>query len=388
MKTLVLVLLFLGVVSCLYQQKLTRNPNITREHFARKQGAILQAKYAPHLLKGSDGSTELINYDNAQYYGPITLGTPPQEFTVIFDTGSSNLWVPSVNCASDNIACKTHNQYVANKSSTYVPDGTSFAIEYGTGSLTGYLSEDTLGVGGLTVKNQTFAEAIEEPGITFVAAAFDGILGLAFQSISVDNVVPPWYNMIDQGVVSAQRFSFWLSADYETEKPGGIITWGGEDESLYTGEIHWVPLITKTYWEFSVSDFQVDGVSQGWCDDDPRGCKTIADTGTSLITGPTDYMNALNEALGAHVVAGEGIIACKKIPSLPDVTFVINGYKFVMTPEQYVLEIEGECITAFYGLDVAPPIGPLYILGDAFIAAYYSIFDFENSRVGFAEALH
>jgi len=330
----------------------------------------------------------LTNYDNAQYYGPITLGTPPQDFTVIFDTGSSNLWVPSINCGSDNIACKTHNKYQANKSSTYVEDGTSFAIEYGTGSLTGYLSQDTLGVGGMLVKNQTFAEAIEEPGVTFVAAAFDGILGLAFQSISVDDVVPPWYNMIDQGLVKTQRFSFWLSSDYETEKPGGIITWGGEDTTLYKGDIYWAPLIAKTYWEFSVADFKVDGVSQGWCDDDLRGCKTIADTGTSLITGPTDYMNALNKALGAVVVAGEGIIPCRKISSLPDVSFLINGHEFVMTPEQYVLEIEGECITAFYGLDVPPPIGPLYILGDAFISAYYSVFDFENSRVGFAEAIH
>jgi len=107
-----------------------------------------------------------------------------------------------------------------------------------------------------------------------------------------------------------------------------------------------------------------------------------------LITGPTEYMNALNKQLGAFVVAGEGIIPCHKIDSLPNVEFSMNGYNFTMTPRQYVLEIEGECITAFYGLDVPPPIGPLYILGDAFISAYYSIFDFENTRVGFATALH
>jgi len=346
----------------------------------------LGAKYG---VQSSDGSqTILTNYDNAQYYGPITLGTPPQDFTVIFDTGSSNLWVPSVNCASDNIACKTHSKYSANKSSTYVADGTSFAIQYGTGSLTGYLSQDTLGVAGMKVKNQTFAEAIEEPGITFVAAAFDGILGLAFQSISVDHVVPPWYNMLEQGLINTQRFSFWLSNSYATETPGGIITWGGEDTTRYTGDIHWTPLIYKTYWEFSVQDFQVAGVSQKWCNGDSLGCKTIADTGTSLITGPTEYMNALNKQLGAVIIAGEGIVPCKKIPTMPSVSFIINGYNFTMTPQQYVLNIEGECITAFYGMDVPAPTGPLYILGDAFIAAYYTVFDYENSRVGFATAKH
>jgi len=117
---------------------------------------------------------------------------------------------------------------------------------------------------------------------------------MAFQSISVDDVVPPFYNLVSQGLVPQPVFSFWLSDSSEGE--GGELVLGGTDPSHYTGNIFYVPLANQTYWEFELQDIQLGGQSLGYCNGD---CHAIADTGTSLLAGPADSVTDLNNRLGA-----------------------------------------------------------------------------------------
>jgi len=328
----------------------------------------------------------LTDYQDAQYYGPITIGTPPQPFKVVYDTGSSNLWVPSKNCVA--IACLLHSKYDSSKSSTYKANGTAFEIQYGSGSMKGFVSQDSVSVGTLTVANQLFAEATAEPGIAFDLAKFDGILGLGFDSISVNSLPPVFDNMVEQGL-STGLFSVWLSKNAQGTN-GGELMFGGIDTKYYTGSINYIPLTSETYWQFTMDDVKLNSTSLGFC---PGGsCKVICDTGTSLIAGPTASINALNTKLGAITVRGEGVFpSCNVISTLPNVDIIIKGTTYTLTPKDYVLQIttfgKTECLSGFMGIDIPAPIGPLWILGDVFISTYYTVFDKTNSQVGFATAV-
>lgn len=348
---------------------------------------IYQDIMAEIVRGGGEVDVILNNYMNVQYYGQVSLGTPPQTFNVLFDTGSSNLWVPSSHCKLFNIACRTHNRYYDNKSSTFVKNGTSFEIRYGTGSLTGYLSADHLNFGGITVKQQTFAEAIAEPGITFITAKFDGILGMGYPTIAVDQVVPPFNSMIQQSVVEQPVFSFWLNRT-AGKVMGGELHLGGMDTTYYTGDITYLPITRHGYWQFAMGAVSV-GEEAVACE---GGCQAIADTGTSLIVGPKDEVKKINTLLGGHPLPrGLWLIDCATIPSLPDLTFTLGGKQFTVPASAYIIQQSQAgktmCISGVVGMDLPPSAGKLFILGDIFLGEYYSIYDFGQNRMGFAKSV-
>ncbi|XP_024960815.1 cyprosin [Cynara cardunculus var. scolymus] len=441
-------------------------------------------------FRDSDGDViALKNYMDAQYFGEIGIGTPPQKFTVIFDTGSSNLWVPSSKCYF-SVACLFHSKYRSSHSTTYKKNGKSAAIQYGTGSISGFFSQDSVKLGDLVVKEQDFIEATKEPGITFLAAKFDGILGLGFQEISVGDAVPVWYTMLNQGLVQEPVFSFWLNRNAD-EQEGGELVFGGVDPNHFKGEHTYVPVTQKGYWQFEMGDVLIGDKTTGFC---ASGCAAIADSGTSLLAGPTTIVTQINQAIGAAGVMsqqckslvdqygksmiemllseeqpekicsqmklcsfdgshdtsmiiesvvdkskgkssglhdemctmcqmavvwmqnqirqneteeniinyvdklcerlpspmGESAVDCSSLSSMPNIAFTIGGKTFNLSPEQYVLKVgEGataQCISGFTAMDVAPPRGPLWILGDVFMGQYHTVFDYGNLRVGFAEA--
>jgi len=357
--------------------KVDRAPLAKRVQLAQK---YLSTRYSPKMTNEHD--IPLSDLAEAQFYGPITIGTPAQDFKVVFDTGSSNLWVPSVKCKK--ISCLLHSRYDSSKSSTYKANGTSFKIMYGSGNISGIVSNDVVGLSDLVVKDQDFAEVTKEDGTAFTFGKFDGILGLAFDSISVGHATPVWYNLINQGLVDQKAFAFYLARNNTGIMGGGQLTLGGWDSTLFEGELQYVPLTHENYWQI-----HMDGVIfeyRNVCG--AEGCKAIVDSGTSLIAGPTKLVNMINGQLGCIISGAECMwLHCPDFSTLPDLEFKLNGVSYVLTPREYIMNEGGTCISGLMGMDIAEPVGPLWILGDKFMEKYYTVFDFGNKQVGFAKAL-
>lgn len=316
------------------------------------------------------------NFQDAQYFGPVSIGTPSQDFTVIFDTGSSNLWVPSKKCRA--LACLPHHKFDDSKSTTYVADGRDFKIQYGSGDVDGYASKDTVTLAGLGVKGFVFGE-MTHLSLNFGTAKFDGILGMGWQSISVLKLPTVFDQMYAQKLVNDNSFSFYL-----TEKPnadGSALVLGGVDQKYYTGDFTYHNLKAENYWLIDLADIKIGSTSVK-----PAGSTNgIVDTGTSLMVGSTEIIKPITDAIGATQE-----IDCSKISSLPNFTLQIDSTTYTLPPSMYILQItmfsQTQCLVGFQGLDFPPSFGPTLIMGDSFIKTYYTHFDVGKMRVGFAKA--
>eukprot|EP00210_Caulerpa_lentillifera_P007707 g7358.t1 len=238
------------------------------------------------------GHVPLTGFRSAQYFGKISIGSPPQNFKVVFDTGSSNTWVPSSRCWF-SLACWVHTSYHSRRSKTHVRDGRPFAIRYGSGSMEGIFSIDDVTVGGLTIKRQTFGEAVFEPGLSFAFGRFDGLFGLGFPEISVSGIIPPFQNMIKQGLVDAPIFSFYMKPTQggDGQDQGGELVLGGADPEQWIGKHSWANVTQRGFWQVHVDGIKLKNLN-GIC---KNGCSAAIDTGTSLICGPQNEVGIINK---------------------------------------------------------------------------------------------
>jgi len=370
--------MFIATASAFISVPLKKRPAMTikqRIAMERSVKVTYDEKY------GTPSSVVINDYQDAQYFGEISVGTPAQNFEVIYDTGSSNLWAPNM---KPKLLSK-HKHYDHSKSSTYKPNGTIFKIQYGSGPVSGFYSADTIAIAGISVEDYTFAEVNNTKGLgaAYAIGKFDGICGLGWDGISVDHVETPLRALVNSKKLDANEFAFFLGSG----GAAGELVLGGVNPAHYTGDFTYVPVQATVpgvygYWEIAMDDITING------DSVTQVRKAIVDSGTSLLAAPKEDIKKIAQAVGAHTVLPippfnrEYLIDCST-PG-PDINFVIGGKNYTLTKKDYVINDGGECLFAMTGLDVPAPAGPLYILGDTFMRAHYVKFDVENKQLGFA----
>jgi len=305
--------------------------------------------------------------------------------TVLFDTGSANLWVPQKKCKSGH--CLLRRRFDCIESSTCQSTGQPFEIAYpGNKIVEGEVVRDKICLGNsqdVCIQQQPLA-LVTETGDHFWGSDWDGILGLGYDSLSVDNLKTPFANLIESGQCSEEVFALYLDPKAERGKPAGELTLCGIDEDHYEGEVQYVPVSRQNYWQM-----QVDSLTVGQGSLVAKSFPVIIDSLFRGIYGPEEEIHKIYNLIGASRGPNGGYgISCTQI--LPDITFKISGLEITLTQKEYSFKVWDnhagwQCYTGFNEISVPSPDGPLWLLGTNFIGHSYTIFDRKNNRIGFAK---
>ncbi|KAI4204505.1 MAG: hypothetical protein LQ350_001055 [Teloschistes chrysophthalmus] len=356
-------------------------------------------------------NTRLVNNDDLQYLANITIGTPPQQFVVQIDTGSSDLWVPSVQsdvCQQE--ACSQTGQFVDEKSSTFdLGNQEPFKITYGDSSTyAGYLVTDTVAVGDTKLDNATFGLVLESrntPQGGGGGFTTNGVWGISFEN-SESEVVEQGASqytgivglMKKQGVISRMAYSLWLN---DPDATAGSILFGGVDTDKFTAPLIGLPIVPQSgssqvsamNVEFTSLTINSGGKTIVLQDNVVRSA--ILDSGTTITVLPTDLATKVLDSFGAVIdpAIPEPLVACNL--NNADAQFVYqfggtSGPKITIPVADLVdPHIEGlqfkdgsdACTLGIEGADI-----DFLLLGDTFLRSAYVVYDLESKQIALAQA--
>ncbi|XP_075262274.1 lysosomal aspartic protease-like [Convolutriloba macropyga] len=335
----------------------------------------------------------LKNYINVQYFGDVKIGSPPQNFTVVFDTGSSDIWIPSLASPVSCLECKLHTQFDRMHSSSFKWGGRKVQIQYVQGIIRGLLNQDKVCVGEVCVKRQPFVETLSITNMN--DNEFDGVFGLAFPSLSANHGDTWILKAYKTGVIDRPVFAFYLNDFALGPKENSQLVIGGSDPSLYKEPFTRLPVTSFAFWQVNLDSVSVGSLYENGTVLCGFGCYAVLDSGTSLVVGPPNDVIKLVETIGANMTDEFGIYSMdcsRKHPTEEEkrpennIVFVFKGREFVLEPKDYIIEYNGECMLGFSVIPATASLGEPWILGDVFMRKYYTEFDLGKMQISLAEA--
>ncbi|KAH7885826.1 aspartic peptidase domain-containing protein [Phlebopus sp. FC_14] len=354
---------------------------------AKSQRDALLAKYGGQSYeKRSTGYNLLVDQDyDSGYYGSLAIGTPPTSFDVFLDTGSSDLWVAGTSCGK---ACNGIGTFNPSSSSSFNNLSSPFSIQYGQGSALGYIAQDVVQMAGFSVANQGFA-VVDEVSQGLLSSPVSGLLGLGWQSIAASQQMPLWQTLASSGAWDSSLFAVQLTrytndSNAQQLEPGGVLTMGYTNSSLYTGSIEYIDIPGEpSYWYLPLDTLTVQGSSISLSGSD----LAAIDTGTTNIAGPADIVQSIYAQIPGSSPATGDWSGYYQFPcsTSVEVSFSFGGSTWSMstTDFAYAPISSSECIGAFFEVSTGSGT-PSWILGDAFLKNVYSVFRYNPPSIGFA----
>lgn len=234
-------------------------------------------------------SAPSVTVTNKEYWYSValSLGTPAQDFNVLLDTGSSDLWVYASNDTSDcqGDYCAFTGTFDASKSSTYKYMNDDFSIQYVSGSSVGNWGTDDIQIGGVKLTDFQFAAAAS-------AGGGQGVLGVSLkgsESVPRDQQYDNFpLKLKSEGFVDRAVFSLYLD---DLNASTGKILFGGVDKAKYEDELAVLPLTSTGAFQVAFSGISIGGNSYG-------GGNAVLDSGTSYTYIPDSDYQKIAEDLG------------------------------------------------------------------------------------------
>ncbi|KAF9220430.1 acid protease [Gyrodon lividus] len=305
------------------------------------------------------------------WFGTVTVGTPPQIYTVVFDTGSRQVFL--IWCVDCDASCDGHALYDPTLSSTSVNLGEPFVVGYGSDhSAFGHQHKDNITIVGLTATDQTFGVAShysEDFQIEWFTA--DGVMGMAFPSISQYTQSPVFQTLVTQGQTDEPVFAFNFAG------PRPELYLGGTNPDMYTGDFTYTQVTKVGYWRVNMDNVMVNGEVL------LTNVDCIIDTGTDLIHGGPDDVATFYEFIGGGPVPDIPRYYEFPCDDVPSVSFTFGGTSFPISAGSLIFDHIDDDPSQCYGAIIAGN-EPYWIVGAVFFDNVYTVFDVANTRVGFA----
>ena len=317
------------------------------------------------LLKNTEVNVN--NYKQIQYSTSLSIGTPGQSLTVLIDTGSYLLWVPS-----KISACTKCTRFDETKSKTYNNLESESSIDYLWGSVTGRLSSDVINIGSKTTNKTQFLLVDQKQNLDYLSS--DGILGLGYNGKEnlKSSLIFTLYqeSQIESPVFaldlnSLSKNSSLLIGGYEIEKyaEAGTKVKIIEDLLSWTGILEGI-----SFGSVAINDYNT----------------IYFDSGLSFFTGPSAQVQTIFSSISSRLnrCVESPFLTCScsrlEISLLPSLVFLIQGQEFRVSPENYLLFSRGKCTFL-----ILPSQGESWGAGMGFFRQYYSVFNLLEPSITF-----